>query len=524
MGRGRRDLPWSRGRGRPQPPEITAEIPTLDTLPGSPRIVPRSEHSISRKLIDPDALKVMSRLLRHGFRAFLVGGGVRDLLLGKHPKDFDIGTDARPENVRALFRNSRIIGRRFKINHVFFGPNKNLEVSTFRDSREAPADQDNLLITSDNVYGDPETDALRRDLTINGLFYDLASFSVIDYVGGLDDLKNRIIRTIGVPSIRFEEDPVRMIRAVRHAARTGFTIEPETYEAIIRCAPKIRLCSTARVLEELLRECRGGYAVTSFRYMRDTQLFGELLPFLQEAIAEDPTVLNRLENVLLAFDRAAHDGIELSPALIFLALSIGNLPESIRTEPVEEGAPIPAWLLFGLPQQLVELGLLDPAYVARQNSNLRPKQAAGMRSRAKPRTRELEKLVDRLFHSLGVSRKDRELMEELLVGRNLLLSGAIEETYDRSTLKRSFFEPALTLLRLTAYDELTRKAIAFWENLVIGEEEQQTKPRRRRRKRRGRGRRAGEPGTDSGDDRSDGDDAEEQPVSRRGAYAGGGEG
>lgn len=442
----------------------------------------------------------MARLLRHGYRAFLVGGGVRDLMLEKQPKDFDIGTDARPENVRTLFRNSRIIGRRFKINHVFFGPNKNLEVATFRDTQSAEADQENLLITNDNVYGDPETDAFRRDLTINGLFYDLASFSVIDYVGGLEDLKNGIIRTIGVPQVRFEEDPVRMIRAVRHAARTGFTIEKETYDAIRSCAPKMRSCSTARVLEELLRECRGGYAVTSFRYMRETGLFGELLTFLQEALDEDREGTDaRLDTVLRELDEFALDGIELSAALIFLSLSIGNLPKSIRSEPIEEGAPIPAWLFFELPQSLVDLGLLDPAVVARHRSSLRPKSTPGVRARSKPRTRELEKLIDKLFHHLGVSRKDRELMEEVLVGRNILLSGALEGTYDRATTKRSFFEPAMTLLRLTNYDELTRETIEFWEGVLNDEEEQHSKPRRRRRKRRGR-RGGGEGGPDESRD------------------------
>src|SRR5437660_3633583 len=203
-----------------------------------PRIVPRAEHSISRRDIDPDALKVLYRLRQYDHVAYLVGGSVRDLLLGRRPKDFDIGTSAHPYQVKKLFRNCWIIGRRFRLAHVKFGP-KVIEVATFR-RQVAPGEevvQDGVpapdpstpegehLIHRDNTFGTPEEDAFRRDFTINALFYDIATFSIIDYVGGLDDLDARVIRSIGDPEVRFLEDPVRMLRAVVLAARLDFRID-----------------------------------------------------------------------------------------------------------------------------------------------------------------------------------------------------------------------------------------------------------------------------------------------------------
>ncbi|MCB0309961.1 MAG: polynucleotide adenylyltransferase PcnB, partial [Bdellovibrionales bacterium] len=199
---------------------------SLSEVTMSPTIYSRSQHNISRSAIDKDALKIMYRLLRHNYEAFLVGGGVRDLLLEKEPKDFDISTDATPNQIRSLFRNCRIIGRRFKLAHIYFRGGKIIEVSTFRDE-SAPIDvqDDEELrrygrdVKRDNRYGTAETDAFRRDITINGLFYDLSNFSVIDYVGGMSDLRAKIIRVIGNPDERFQEDPVRMLRVIRHAAR-----------------------------------------------------------------------------------------------------------------------------------------------------------------------------------------------------------------------------------------------------------------------------------------------------------------
>ncbi|MEM6456949.1 MAG: hypothetical protein AAF772_17795, partial [Acidobacteriota bacterium] len=199
-----------------------------------PRILPREAHPISRQDIDHDALKVMYRLDRQGYRAFLVGGSVRDLMLERAPKDFDVSTDARPEQIRKIFRNARIIGRRFRLAHILFKGNV-VEVATFRsppDPREQKGDGDDLLITSDNTFGTPATDAFRRDFTINALFYDIADFSVIDYVGGIRDLDDGIVRVIGDPDVRFQEDPVRMLRACEFAGRLDFTIDAVTQQGI----------------------------------------------------------------------------------------------------------------------------------------------------------------------------------------------------------------------------------------------------------------------------------------------------
>src|SRR5689334_14788369 len=210
-----------------------------------PRIVPRSEHTLSRKDIDPDALKVLYRLHQFEHTAYLVGGGVRDLLLARRPKDFDIGTSAHPYQIKRLFRNCWIIGRRFRLAHVRFGP-KVVEVATFRRQLQPGEEvvQDGVpapdpatpegahLIHHDNTFGTPEEDAFRRDFTINALFYDIATFSVIDYVNGLDDLRAGIVRSIGDPEVRFKEDPVRMIRAIALAARLQFEIDPVLLESI----------------------------------------------------------------------------------------------------------------------------------------------------------------------------------------------------------------------------------------------------------------------------------------------------
>ena len=215
-----------------------------------PRILPRAEHNVSRKDIDADALNVMYRLKSHGFLAYMVGGGVRDLLLGRRPKDIDIGTNAHPQQVKKLFRNCFVIGRRFRLCHVRFG-RKVIEVSTFR--RQAPAEEGDTLIRRDNTFGTPEEDAFRRDFTVNALFYDIATFSVIDYVDGLPDVERRIIRTIGDPIVRLREDPVRMLRAVALAARLSFSIDRDTFEAIRSLRGEIVKSSSARILDEIGR-------------------------------------------------------------------------------------------------------------------------------------------------------------------------------------------------------------------------------------------------------------------------------
>jgi poly(A) polymerase len=250
-----------------------------------PRIVPRADHPISRRDIDPDALKVLYRLRQFNHAAYLVGGSVRDLLLNRRPKDFDIGTSAHPYQVKKLFRNCWIIGRRFRLAHVKFGQ-KVIEVATFR-RQVAPGEevvQDGVpapdpstpegehLIHHDNTFGTPEEDAFRRDFTINALFYDIATFSIIDYVGGLDDLRARVVRSIGDPAVRLCEDPVRMIRAIALAARLDFTIEPKLLHAIRTHRHEIAKSSPPRLLEEYYKILRAGASEKAFRSLADVGL------------------------------------------------------------------------------------------------------------------------------------------------------------------------------------------------------------------------------------------------------------
>jgi len=247
-----------------------------------PRILSRPEHKISRRNIDADALKVLYRLKSHSFAAYLVGGGVRDLLLGRTPKDFDIGTSAHPQQVKRLFKNCFIIGRRFRLCHVRFGK-KVIEVSTFR--RQAEPEEGDTLIRRDNTFGSPQEDAFRRDFTVNALFYDIATFSVIDYVGGLRDLEDRVIRTIGDPGVRFREDPVRMLRAVALAERLDFNIDRDTVEAIRALRGEITKSSAARLLEEVYKILRQGSSRRTFERLHQVGLLAYLLPEADRAIA-----------------------------------------------------------------------------------------------------------------------------------------------------------------------------------------------------------------------------------------------
>ncbi len=272
--------------------------PWSGSEPPLPRIVPRSEHSLSRKDISLEALKVLYRLHYAGYKAFLVGGSVRDLLLGKQPKDFDIATDARPGEIRKLFRNSRIIGRRFRLVQVFFRGGKIVEVSTFRCRSEFDAEPDSAA-AKNPTYGTPAEDAQRRDLTINGLFYNIGDFSLVDYVGGLEDLQRGYIRVIGDPAVRFVRDPVRMLRVLRHAARTGFRIDPPAWEEIRRKGELIRQCAPARVRDELLRDLKSGSAQPFFALMLQSSLFYAIFPGWQSRLgpAGEARLLDLMERL-----------------------------------------------------------------------------------------------------------------------------------------------------------------------------------------------------------------------------------
>jgi poly(A) polymerase len=216
-----------------------------------------ARRSIHASRLDEDAVKVVRRLVRFGHQAYLVGGCVRDLLLGLQPKDFDVATSARPPQLRKLFRNCRIIGRRFRLAHMLFRDGKVIEVATFRREPEDRAEDGDLLLLQDNVFGDPHEDALRRDFTINALFYDVAPGNIIDYVGGLVDVERRLLRTIGDPDIRIQEDPVRILRAIKFSARQDLGIDPALYEAAIRHRSLLARSAPPRVFEEVLRLMRG---------------------------------------------------------------------------------------------------------------------------------------------------------------------------------------------------------------------------------------------------------------------------
>ncbi len=292
----------------------------------NPIIIPRAKHPISRKRIDDEALKVLYRLHHHGYLSYLVGGSVRDLLIGKSPKDFDVATNAHPHEIHALFKNSRIIGRRFRLVHVFFKSRKIIEVSTFRSRSEFEEVQteEGITVRTDS-FGLPEEDALRRDITINGLFYNIGDFSIIDYVGGMADLERRIIRTIGDPDERFEQDPVRMIRVIRHAARTGFSIEGQTYQAILRRCELIKKCSPSRLRDEFLRELKEGVAKSSLKMMLQTGLLFSLFPDFERALGNRSLCREDNQKFFLSLfevaDRLIQAGRALSEGLL-LALFI----------------------------------------------------------------------------------------------------------------------------------------------------------------------------------------------------------
>jgi poly(A) polymerase len=231
--------------------------------------------------IDLDVQKVLRRLTRHGYEAYLVGGCVRDLLLDRSPKDFDVATSARPEEVRSLFRNSRIIGRRFRLVHVLFQGGKVIEVATFRRNPKEEADDDGeLLIRSDNVFGMAHEDAVRRDFTMNALFYDFEARQILDWVGGMVDVQRRVVHTIGDPETRFREDPVRILRAIKFAGRLGFAITPDVYDAIVYCRDALELAARPRLSEEILRLLRGGQARRTIYLAWETGVLDILLPEL----------------------------------------------------------------------------------------------------------------------------------------------------------------------------------------------------------------------------------------------------
>ena len=355
----------------------------------TPVVIPRAEHSLSRSHIDPDALKVLYRLHKFNYLAYLVGGSVRDLLIGRRPKDFDLGTSAHPNQVKRLFRNCWIIGRRFRLAHVKFGP-KTIEVATFRrlvtpgserdpdppahDDRDADARRHkpgSHVIHRDNTFGTPEEDAFRRDFTVNALFYDIATFSVIDYVGGLKDLEAGLIRCIGEPDVRFVEDPVRMLRAVALAARLDFKIEQPILDAIGKRRAEIRKAAPPRMLEELYKILRSGAAERTFRGLGDLRLLAQISPELHRHRSE------ALWQSLRALDayRARFDSAPptlTNPILLgSMVVPTGLLPQRQGEPPILGNLPIARGQVESL-RQIVSLQqrLTDPKLPERAKHGL----------------------------------------------------------------------------------------------------------------------------------------------------------
>lgn len=412
--------------------------------------------SIAEDRIDPDAKKIVARLARHNHSAYLVGGCVRDLLLGRKPKDFDIATSAEPQEVKALFRNCRIIGRRFRLAHIFFGQ-KIIETATFRatPTREEsePDDSDGdgngnevgeppvevgaaeLLIKHDNVFGSAEEDARRRDFTVNGLFYDLNLHEVIDYVDGLRDLETRTIRTIGDPDIRFREDPIRMLRAIKFAARLGFGIEDATYQAILTHCAEIQKSAPPRVLEEIYRLLRSGAARRSLELLTETGLDAFLLPTLQARIGDNPEAKQRLHRALSVVDEMVADG--RAPSNGFLVALLDGVFELD--------------LLFG-----VELP-----------------SGSGHGQPRLDLVREVFERTQPLLSAMRVARRDAERARQMLVALRRLLPTKRRRSRPMALIRRDWFDEALHLFEvlhpMVASD--TAEIVSHWRKLESGQEE-----------------------------------------------------
>ncbi len=307
---------------------------TITQQSTQPTIIPRAEHSVSRDNIDDTALRVLYRLHKAGYRAMLVGGGVRDLLLGHAPKDFDIATDAHPEQVKKLFSNSRLIGRRFRLAHVFFG-REIIEVATFRASQldETQGDEDvdrehdtSGRILRDNVYGQLDDDVWRRDFTVNALYYDIANFSIVDYTDAMNDVKNKVMRLIGDPRTRYREDPVRMLRAIRFAAKLDFTIHPDSEQPIYELGHLLADIPPARLYEEVLKLFHSGKGVITLQLLRKYDLLQYLFKAADETLKQSNETFEAFIHLALeSTDKRINQGKPVTPAFLFAAMLWGNV-------------------------------------------------------------------------------------------------------------------------------------------------------------------------------------------------------
>jgi poly(A) polymerase len=285
----------------------------------APRIIPRADHNVSRDEISKSALKVLYRLHKAGYQAFLVGGCVRDAILDLHPKDFDVATNATPDQVQALFGNCRLIGRRFRLAHVRFG-REVIEVATFRaaaiHSDDDHAHDEAGRIVRDNVYGTIEEDVWRRDFTCNALYYNIADFSIWDYTGGMQDIERRRLVLIGDPDKRLREDPVRMLRAVRFAAKLGFTIDEAIVRAIRQDLPLLTNVPSARLFDEFLKLFQAGSAERTFDLLRQHNLFAQLFPATDQELGEDPLFQEFVRAALRNTDRRVEQGLSVTPMFL----------------------------------------------------------------------------------------------------------------------------------------------------------------------------------------------------------------
>jgi tRNA nucleotidyltransferase/poly(A) polymerase len=497
--------------------------------------------SLDRTAIDPDADRVVRKLTRAGFKAYLVGGCVRDLLVSRTPKDFDVATSATPNEIKATYRNSRIIGRRFRLAHVFFG-SKIIETSTFRANPRDEDDHD-LLIRRDNVFGTETEDARRRDFTINGLFYDVEREEVIDHVGGLADLDARLIRTIGDPDIRFQEDPVRMLRAIKFAARLSFGFEPATWRALLRWRSEISKCAPPRLLEEVHRLLRGGAARRSFELMVETGVLAVLSPYLagllegEGAPTTAPPIADTAPRPTVARieyedeDPAEHDPDD--PEEEEGSLPINGEPEAVEAEKIEieldaderewhrvwadEPPARPAHAvtikLSFLPEpELIKrrtlaweaLGHLDVAV----GDGRDPSNAVAFGILVAPfipttelRGGELHAAINELAHpliaQLHVTRRDSERLRYILMAQRKLASARKKGSQAELSGGRELIDDSVLLYalleRAAGNEGVMPEPIAMEEGKDDGDEDDDpNRPRKRRRRRRGGRRRRGE--------------------------------
>jgi poly(A) polymerase len=459
----------------------------VEATPGekAPRILSRPEHNVSRRNIDPDALRVLYRLKNAGFVAYLVGGGVRDLLLEREPKDFDISTTAHPQQVRKLFRNCFIVGRRFRLAHVRFG-RKVVEVSTFR--RASLPEEGETLVRRDNTFGTPEEDAFRRDFTVNALFYDIATFSVIDWVGGLDDLAARVIRSIGDPAVRLREDPVRMLRAVALAARLGFTIDRDTAEAVRFLRGEIVRSSPARILEEIYKILRQGRSRETFEMLHEYGLLAYMLPQADRGISTGHSALlgslTRLDEYRRAGLASAEDltnSLLMGSLLVPLGVPLRRVATATSRRDRDPADPLDA----------PEATLVEDVEAAAELGAEEDDEAdAPGDMRALP---------------LPFARRDLERLRLVLMAQRRLREPHAPASARRSLAGRSYFEEAVRWLEIHG-ESGGRELAAHWRGLGPGPVDAETGPGEagtpvagpehggaRRRRRRRRRRRPSEP-------------------------------